>query len=62
MREEVTKVRELLANKDDVDPEALRTATTNLQQGSLKLFEQAYKKVSKTWIIASWSNLNIIPY
>ncbi|XP_077288160.1 heat shock protein 70 cognate 5 [Arctopsyche grandis] len=46
MREEITKVRELLANKDEVDPEALRTATTNLQQGSLKLFEQAYKKMA----------------
>lgn len=50
MRAEIAKVRELLASKDDVDPEVLRTATTTLQQASLKLFEQAYKKVSTVLI------------
>lgn len=46
MREEITKVRELLTNKDEVDPEELKKATSTLQQASLKLFELAYKKVT----------------
>lgn len=41
----MAKLRELLAQKDTADPEAIRTATNQLQQASLKLFEQAYKKV-----------------
>nr|CAI5861288.1 unnamed protein product [Callosobruchus analis] len=46
IKEEIGKVRELLAKKDDADPEEVRKATTTLQQSSLKLFEMAYKKVS----------------
>lgn len=46
LREEITKVRELLANKDSADPEEIRKSTGALQQASLKLFEMAYKKVS----------------
>lgn len=45
LREEITKVRELLANKDNADPEEIKKATSTLQQSSLKLFELAYKKV-----------------
>ncbi|CAH2100557.1 unnamed protein product [Euphydryas editha] len=45
LRGEMTKLRDLLAQKDTADPEAIRTATGQLQQASLKLFEQAYKKV-----------------
>lgn len=45
LREEIVKVRELLANKDNVDPEEIKKATNTLQQASLKLFELAYKKV-----------------
>lgn len=45
MREEITKVKELLANKDNADPEEIKKATSTLQQASLKLFELAYKKV-----------------
>lgn len=45
MREEISKVREMLADKENTDPEALKQATSTLQQASLKLFEQAYKKV-----------------
>lgn len=45
LREEITKVRELLANKDSADPEEIKKATSTLQQSSLKLFELAYKKV-----------------
>ncbi|KOB67670.1 Stress-70 protein, partial [Operophtera brumata] len=40
------ELRELLANKDSVEPEEIRTATNTLQQASLKLFEQAYKKMA----------------
>lgn len=50
LKEEMTKVRELLAKKDEVDPEEIRKATTTLQQSSLKLFEIAYKKVSKNYL------------
>ncbi|KAI4459730.1 heat shock protein 70kda [Holotrichia oblita] len=46
LKEEIAKVRELLAKKDDVDPEEVRKATTTLQQSSLKLFEMAYKKMA----------------
>ncbi|KAF5299478.1 hypothetical protein FQR65_LT01059 [Abscondita terminalis] len=46
LREEIAKVRDLLAKKDDVDPEEIRKTTTALQQSSLKLFEMAYKKMA----------------
>lgn len=46
MRNDISKVRELLANKDDVDPEEIKKATNSLQQASLKLFELAYKKMA----------------
>lgn len=45
LREEIAKVREMLAKKDDMDPEEIRKTTSTLQQSSLKLFEMAYKKV-----------------
>lgn len=41
----MTKVRELLADKENSDPEEIRKTTSTLQQSSLKLFEMAYKKV-----------------
>nr|AWX67686.1 heat shock protein 70 [Heortia vitessoides] len=46
LRGEIAKLRELLAKKDTADPEEIRTATSTLQQASLKLFEQAYKKMA----------------
>ncbi|KAF2880715.1 hypothetical protein ILUMI_25457 [Ignelater luminosus] len=46
LKEEIAKVRELLAKKDDADPEEIRKTTTTLQQSSLKLFEMAYKKMA----------------
>ena len=46
LRGDIAKLRELLAKKETADPEEIRTATSTLQQASLKLFEQAYKKVS----------------
>lgn len=38
-------MREILAKKEDMDPEEIRKTTSALQQSSLKLFEVAYKKV-----------------
>ena len=46
LRDHIAKVRDVLINKDEQTPETLRTATSELQQASLKLFEVAYKKVS----------------
>uniref|UniRef100_A0A8C2Z0G8 Heat shock protein 9 n=1 Tax=Cyclopterus lumpus TaxID=8103 RepID=A0A8C2Z0G8_CYCLU len=45
LKEEISKVRDLLANKDSETGENIKQAATNLQQASLKLFEMAYKKV-----------------
>lgn len=46
LREEIGKVRTLLADKENADPEAVRKETGTLQQSSLKLFEMAYKKMA----------------
>nr|UTH79108.1 heat shock protein 70-5 [Protohermes costalis] len=46
LKEEIAKVREILTNKDQADPEEIRKVTTTLQQSSLKLFEMAYKKMA----------------
>lgn len=46
MKERLTKVKELLANRDSADPEEIKKEVGELQQASLKLFEMAYKKVS----------------
>lgn len=46
MKEEVEKVRELLANKDSIEPEEMKKKVSELQQSSLKLFEMAYKKMA----------------
>jgi hypothetical protein len=45
MKEQISKVRTLLSNKDQESPESIKKATSELQQASLKLFEMAYKKV-----------------
>uniref|UniRef100_A0A8D0ADH7 Heat shock protein 9 n=1 Tax=Sander lucioperca TaxID=283035 RepID=A0A8D0ADH7_SANLU len=45
LKEEISKVRDLLANKDSETGENIKQAATSLQQASLKLFEMAYKKV-----------------
>lgn len=47
LREKIVTVRELIAKKDDVDPEDIKKHVSELQQSSLKLFEMAYKKVFK---------------
>jgi len=46
LKEHINTVRNLLANKDNETPESIRTATSELQQASLKLFEMAYKKMA----------------
>lgn len=46
LKTEITALRDLLAKKDEADPEDIRKATGALQQASLKLFEQAYKKMA----------------
>ena len=48
MREKITEVRDKLANKDEMDPEEIKSTVSDLQQSSLKLFEIAYKKVTQT--------------
>lgn len=45
LKGEIENVKNLLAQKDTVDPEEVRKAMNTLQQSSLKLFEMAYKKV-----------------
>uniref|UniRef100_A0A096M4Z9 Stress-70 protein, mitochondrial n=1 Tax=Poecilia formosa TaxID=48698 RepID=A0A096M4Z9_POEFO len=46
LKEEITKVQDLLANKDTETGENIKQAANNLQQASLKLFEMAYKKMA----------------
>ncbi|XP_023346072.1 heat shock 70 kDa protein cognate 5 [Eurytemora carolleeae] len=46
MKEKIAEVREKLANKETMEPEAIKEAVNDLQQSSLKLFEMAYKKMA----------------
>lgn len=46
IKEQITEVREKLANKDEMDPEEIKKTVSDLQQSSLKLFEMAYKKMA----------------
>ncbi|KAG7269691.1 hypothetical protein CRUP_009753 [Coryphaenoides rupestris] len=46
LKEEIVKVRDLLANKDTETGENIKQAASSLQQASLKLFEMAYKKMA----------------
>lgn len=46
LKEHITKLREVLANKENEKPEDIKAATNELQQASLKLFEMAYKKMA----------------
>ena len=45
LKESIANVKHILANKDSESPEQIKKVTNELQQGSLKLFEMAYKKV-----------------
>ena len=51
MKEEITKLREKLANRDQETAESIREAFGEMQKASLKLFELAYKKVYDVIII-----------
>jgi len=46
LREDVAKVKTILANKDNEKAEDIKKTTSELQQASLKLFEMAYKKMA----------------
>ena len=46
MKEQIQKVRDVLAKKDTETAESIRAVTNDLQKASLKLFEMAYRKVS----------------
>lgn len=46
IKEKMTALRELIANKDKAEPEEIRKTTSDMQQASLKLFEAAYKKMA----------------
>ncbi|XP_046386644.1 heat shock 70 kDa protein cognate 5 [Ischnura elegans] len=46
LKEQIAEVRDIVAKKDEKDPEEIRKATNALQQASLKLFEMAYKKMA----------------
>ncbi|XP_049420329.1 stress-70 protein, mitochondrial-like [Epinephelus fuscoguttatus] len=46
LKEEISKVRDLLTNKESETGDNIKQAATNLQQASLKLFEMAYKKMA----------------
>ena len=45
LKEEITKLREKLTNKENETPESIRESFGEMQKASLKLFELAYKKV-----------------
>jgi molecular chaperone DnaK len=47
IRKKITELREILTRKDTETPEAIRQATSALQQASLKLFEKAYQKMAQ---------------
>jgi len=46
LKEKIEKVRGMLANKENEDPENIKNTVNDLQQASLKLFEMAYKKMA----------------
>lgn len=46
IKEEMAKLREVLANKDSHSNDSIREAFSSLQQKSLKLFEMAYNKMA----------------
>ena len=45
LKEDTTKLKEMIANKDNHSPEDIKNAASEFQKDSLKLFEIAYKKV-----------------
>ena len=54
LRDEVAKVHQVMANKDEESAESIQKAGAELQKASLKLFEMAYKKVCMVeWVLFS---------
>lgn len=51
LKDELSKLRQMLADKDNHSPEEIKKASGDFQKDSLKLFEMAYKKVRKVYII-----------
>lgn len=45
LKEQIQKVRDVLAKKDTETAESIKAVTDELQKASLKLFEMAYRKV-----------------
>ena len=43
IKEEIQKLRQMLASRDDHSPESIREAFGEVQKAALKLFEVAYK-------------------
>ena len=62
LKEQIDKVRGLLANKDSENPETIKTAVNELQQASLKLFEMAYKKVCLCFICGKCKQVKRLQY
>jgi len=46
MKEKIAEVRDKLQDKENMDPEQIKSTVNDLQQSSLKLFEMAYKKMA----------------
>jgi len=46
LKEKIAALRKVLDNRDEESPDAIKEATNDLQQASLKLFEMAYKKMA----------------
>ena len=46
LKDEIQKVRDVLANKDNESAESIGKVAGEMQKASLKLFEMAYRKVS----------------
>ena len=61
MKEEIAKLREKLANRDQETAESIREAFGEMQKASLKLFELAYKKVCDVIVITKKSLLSFSP-
>ena len=47
IKQELEKLRQVLADKDNHSNEQIREAFSNVQQKSLKLFEMAYNKMAQ---------------
>jgi len=46
LKDDITKLKEMIANKENHSPEDIKTASDEFQKDSLKLFEIAYKKMA----------------